>query len=273
MGRFGITDLYATLPGGKEWVSTWHNGVSRSWDDDSTDTSDLWFDCQHGTGDFSTDGGGVLSISGIGPRMHVHDPDDATSQWGDVEVTCYFMRVADDDTAYSGMEACVRTNHLVDANKCDSRNYGGRFRNDGHVDFEKETSHPDGTQVADTTVVGWTGQTDEWVGYKFVCYDLPGDRVRLELWIDSEEGAGGGTWRLANSFVDTGTNFGTAETACAVGIPPGMTLNRYTRRAGSETGYPNSSIHFRADGVSTDGLLYKWASIREIMPPAAGIVI
>src|SRR5690349_21808876 len=76
-----------------------------------------------------------------GSWMYIHDPL-MLDQWRDVEITMYFMRVSDSNVAYSGMEAVARANHLIDTIYCDTRGSSARMRDDGHIDFEKETHHP-----------------------------------------------------------------------------------------------------------------------------------
>jgi hypothetical protein len=266
--------LYPSAPGGLSWQARWHEHPRRF---SGQDPLDPWFDANHGDAFYRVPGDGTLLVTGSVPRMYVRDPA-LQRQWRDVEITVYFRRVEDAGVAWGGMVSVARTNHGTtgdeNRHKCDTRGLGARMRYDGAVDFEKETNHPDSQAFGRKEHWPSGMPFGTWIGYKHVVYDLADGRVRQELWIDDTEGAGGGRFRLLNRLDDDGTSFGSAGSACREGAPPHLPLRADATRVGSESGKPNITVYFRSDEVGPDGLVYKWASVREIQapepPPANG---
>ena len=265
---FGIRMLYPSADGGLSWAARWRDRARRF---SGADPHDPWFDAAHGDATYSVPGDGTLRISGPVPRMYIHDPARAR-QWQNVEITVYFARLADGAVPWGGMVSVARTNHGTtgdeDIDKCDTRGIGARMRYDGAIDFEKETNHPESEPRARQLQWQHGLPFAQWLGYKHVVYDLPDGRVRQELWLDERDGDAGGHFRLLNAHEDHGAGFGSSTASCRPGIASDLPLRAGPDRPGSESGKPNISVYFRSDDVGPDGLVYKWASVREITAPA-----
>ncbi|TLX81572.1 MAG: hypothetical protein E6K98_07050 [Thaumarchaeota archaeon] len=92
--------------------------------------------------------------------------------------------------------------------------------------------------------------------------------MKLEQYQDVTGGLDGGTWVKINELYDNGNNFGVGGVLCNtslnLAINPAMELTNAPDRYGSESHKPNLSVYFRSDKVNTNGLWYKWGSVREI---------
>jgi hypothetical protein len=283
-GNIGITKIYKNDPEGRDWVSKWDNGIARSWSHQQNDPYDREFlTADMGKGSLSVDGAGTLkagrenSVTDSILRMYVYNQTNASKEWHNVEITVYGRRVSDNcgsvgSCSWTGIEAYARTNHIIDDNSCDDRGYGGRITSDGNAGFEKVIHHKQGEEWSNTVPI-WGGNPmpyNQWIGLKFIVYDLPTfasnrlQKVKLELWADRFED---GNWTKVNEVIDDGTgSVFSHPDACHVGVDPNLQLTASDTRSGSETGHPNRAVFFRDDDANTNGIWYKNASIREIVP-------
>lgn len=208
-----------------------------------------------GTGTLTV-GGGNLVFSGSEPRIYFYPYSN--QPWQNVEATVYYMRVADNATAWGGLVIGMRSGpEGHSAETCDAHTYYARLRHDGATDFEKELQHSGsstGSRVS--SAVLWPNGNglpfNQWIGFKFVIYNLPDGTVKLESYRDLTGGANGGDWQLINSQIDSGN--WAAPSNCAEQNP----VNGQSTMIVTQGGV----TFIRNTGV-TDAR-YRWLTIREI---------
>jgi hypothetical protein len=283
LDTFGISKLYETKPGTREWNSAhWSNGHARliQYDGDAYDPTG-WTD-NHSSGDNDSlyiNGNGMLMINGEGPRFHINSterysgsgptPIMAPQSFLNTEATGYYRRLTTGGSAYDGMEIQVRTDPLAHGstggNVCDATGLASRFRDDGKWDWEKELKHPASTVYStkynyDAPLFGQgTIPLNRWIGMKFLVYNIDNNtHVKLETYIDTVSDvtngppANGGTWKFVGSMIDTGNNWPGADISGCPGLTQNMAVT-----------VGHGTMLIRTDGEACN---WKMLSIREIDP-------
>jgi hypothetical protein len=234
--RFGIEEIYETASGGPTWYI-------QEQEDPTSDGNFYYGMYRTTTVDYS--GNGVWRVdarSGTqehGIRMHVDSP---TGKWKNTEMTGYF-RVVDGNDQITMIARHGPSYH--DDGGCLAYGYYGMTAVDGHVFFKKKLWHfDDGYTKRLAQIDALDNLLNDWIGMKFVVYDLENGDVKLELWID--EGDMTNNWRKVTELVDDG---GLRVEGEDCGTPPNHIIKEGTRSS------------FRVDDSLFD---FKKLSVREI---------
>jgi hypothetical protein len=189
------------------------------------------------------------------------------NDWKNVEMTAYIkVTKATNDNNNGGAHFewfCRGGPKHSDSRRCEGTSYHANIYekdgSEGKVKFEKELQHTDG--YAQTEKIKVTNSLkDRWIGYKAVFYSCQKDGkelVKLEQWLDEgseNENQPGNNWgdRPVREYIDDGN----WETDNGNGYCGGSSKQIIT------WGGPSAS--FRSDEIE---YLFKWASVREIVPP------
>jgi cell division septation protein DedD len=234
--RFGIEQLYETASGGPTWY------IQEQ--EDPTSDGHFYYGMYRGTTvDYS--GNGVWRVdarSGTqehGIRMHVDSP---SGTWKNTEMTAYF-RVLEGDDQFTMIARHGPSYH--DEGGCLAYGYYGMTAVDGNVYFKKKLWHyDDGYTRRLAQIDALQNILNDWVGMKFVVYDLENGDVKLELWID--EGDMTNNWRKVTELVDDGDIHVEGEDC---GTPSNHVIDEGTRAS------------FRVDNSEFE---FKKLSVREI---------
>ena len=181
--------------------------------------------------------GGVLTMRGVQPRLYLNPwvkPDGrhwplrqererlAAGRplrfYKNTEVTVYYRRTGTDGASYAGLVLGCRSSpngHITSTLYHEhAHTYYTMFRHDGLAQFGKEVTHPRaGVHKIGHLFKGQPLPQGEWIGMKFVVYNLDLVRVKLEVYIDRTSGGELGkisdanNWKKVGEMIDDGTNF------------------------------------------------------------------
>jgi hypothetical protein len=195
--KFGIEQIYLTANKGPTWflnneepkdddnfLMTSHEDIDLEEEKDKEDSGAFELDAETGSEEH-------------GVRIHADSPD---GHWKNVEMTGYFKLEEGKDQFTLVARQGPTYN---DDGGCGAYGYYGMVSAEGDAFFKKKLFHHGGysdrTAVKEN-VLGDLGE--RWVGIKLVVYDLDGDDVKLELWID--DGNEQNQWKKATEYVDDG---------------------------------------------------------------------
>jgi PKD repeat protein len=235
--KWGIKELYPTASNGPTWFI-------REVKDPTTDPL-FYYGIYEGT-TVKSIGTGVWRVnaeSGTqehGIRMHVDSP---TGKWKNTEMTAYFNIHSGEDQ-FTMIARHGPSYH--DNGGCEAYGYYALTEVDGQVFFKKKLYHFNNGYTKRLASVNALGDIhDDWVGMKFVVYDLPNGDVKLELWID--KGDMTNKWVKETQLIDKGN----------LAVEGGDDCGRdATDKIDSGT-----RVSFRADDSTFD---FKKLSVREI---------
>ena len=237
--KWGVEELYSTAGGGPTWYIREQT--------DPTADGHFYYGMYEGT-TIDYQGSGVWTVdarSGTqehGIRMHVDSPDGV---WKNTEISGYFNVQTGDD------QITMIARHgpsYHDNGGCQAYGYYGMTAVDGNVFFKKKLYHFDGGYTQRVAQVDALDNIlNEWIGMKFVVYDIAGGAVKLELWID--EGDMTNNWQKVTELVDDG----------GLSVEGGADCGRESDHIIED----GTRVSYRVDDSLFD---FKKLSVREIQP-------
>jgi hypothetical protein len=258
---FGITKVYPTKEGGREWFI------------DMDDPEDEIFD-PRATIEKQSDGSWRVSGHDNGKyqvRMNVYTPE-GSEEWKNVEITGYakvFRTVGHSSGAGSDLENVLQwyarsgAEHS-DSDPCDGTSIKGRLHLDGTVGWKKEIWHTGGYTDERGAIKAIEPVVDErnskgryydgtWFGFKVVIYNIENDSaVKMEAYIDEHAT---NEWKKVSELVDDGGWYADSKKFGKEDCD--RTRDHVLTEAGQV-------VAFRSDKIVWD---FKDLSVREIQPP------
>jgi hypothetical protein len=264
---FGVSEIYPTAIGGREWFVNMTNPANSS--------------------HFSETGGfelikqndGSWRVNSTHVRLVVETPKNMT-EWKNVEITGYAkLSLPTDINSTSSVDS--NSNHFATNNSeseeiddlafigrsgrhssqapCEGTAYVGGLHNEGSVGWKKEIWHTGGytDERAKNTVT--KPILDRWVGWKVIIYDLQMNNqtaVKLESFLDDHNND---SWKKVTEIIDSGGWYSRSSDEEFFSADCGRMRDQIIIE-------PGPFVIFRTDNLILD---FKNLSVREIDPSLA----
>ena len=287
LDKWGITQLYPTIPGGREWFSDWY--TARSWTSkgfgqevasrDPKDAETFLYCPKDDAGypNSASVADGILTLNGASLRFLVKKPG---STWKNVEITTYFRKVS--KYGVGTTDSCLNIsspgNHDL-AYLCTLSGYGyyAEVKSDGKEQMLKELLHvsgsnPDGYSLKKYPVspnfFNGNFPIGQYIGYKLIVQNCDNEQHRrIRYYRDvTDSKPNGGDWKLLLDVTDTG-NWEVTQDVWNLGNPNDSDCknpaNKPNTSRNKVLNWAANSIQFR---VYHNIIKMKKTSVREISP-------
>jgi len=257
---FGITKIYPTKEGGREWSINMDKPADGVFDPRASiekEPDGSWRVSGHDNGKYQV-------------RMNVYTPK-GEEEWKNVEITGYakVVRTVGHEPHESDINNVLQwygrsgTEHS-DSNPCEGTSIKGRIHLDGSVGWKKEIWHTGGytsergiEKATDPLVSNHTSEgryyNGTWFGFKVIIYNIDNNSaVKMELYIDEHAT---NNWRKVSDLVDDGGWYADAKKFGKADC--GRSRDEILTEAAPV-------VAFRSDDIVWD---FKDLSVREIEPP------
>lgn len=264
---FGISEIYPTISGGREWFVNMTNPANSS--------------------HFSETGGfemvrqadGSWRVNSTHVRLVVETPDGVT-EWKNVEITGYAklsLPTSFNSTSSTDSESINTTTNNSESEEiddlafigrsgrhssevpCEGTAYVGGLHSEGSVGWKKEIWHTDGYTDERARNVVAKPILDRWVGWKTIIYDVHVNNqtaVKLESYLDDHSN---NSWRKVTEIIDNGGWYSRSTDEEFFGADCGRARDHVLIEGGP-------FVIFRTDNLILD---FRNLSVREINPPLA----
>jgi hypothetical protein len=262
---FGISEIYPTVSGGREWFVNMTNPANSS--------------------HFSETGGfelikqsdGSWRVNSTHVRLVVETPSNMTD-WKNVEITGYaklsLPAIVNSTSSFSSDSISSPMNNSESEEiddlafigrsgrhssevPCEGTAYVGGLHNEGSVGWKKEIWHTDGYTDERARNVVTEPILDKWVGWKVIIYDMHLNNetsVKLESYLDDHNND---SWKKVTEIIDSGGWYSRSTDDEFFKADCGKGRDHIIVE-------PGPFVIFRTDNLVLD---FKNLSVREIDPP------